>query len=47
MKQFLATDSVRLNDTFEKKIEVVETIQSSGFVREGDEFNSWAQFNQM
>lgn len=47
MKTFLATDSVRLNDTFEKTIEMVEIIQSSGFVREGDEFNSWAQFNQM
>ena len=47
MKQFLATDSVRLNDTFEKKIEMVEIVRGSGFVREGDEFNSWAQFNQM
>lgn len=47
MKTFLATDSVRLNDTFEKKIEMVEIVRGSGFVREGDEFNSWAQFNQM
>lgn len=45
MKQFLETDSVRLNDTFEKKIEVVEIIQGSGFIREGDEFRSYAQFN--
>lgn len=45
MKQFLETDSVRLNDTFEKKVETVEIVQGSGFIREGDEFNSWAQFN--
>ena len=46
MKTFLATDSVRLNDTFEKKIEMVEIIQSSGFVREGDEFRNYSQFNE-
>lgn len=45
MKQFLATDSVKLNDTFEKTIETVEIIQGSGFIREGDEFRSYAQFN--
>ena len=47
MKTFLATDSVRLNDTFEKKIEMVEIIQGSGFIREGDEFDTYSQFNQM
>ena len=44
MKTFLATDSVRLNDTFEKKTEMVEIVRGSGFVREGDEFRSYSQF---
>ena len=44
MRQFLAIDSVRLNDTFEKTIETVGVVQGSGFVREGDEFNTYPQF---
>lgn len=47
IKQFLTTDSVRLNDTFEKTIETVGIVQGSGFIREGDEFNSYSQFNQI
>lgn len=45
MKTFLATNSVKLNDTFEKKIEMVEIVKGSGFIREGDEFRSYSQFN--
>lgn len=47
MKQFLATDGMKLNDTFEKTTEVVVVIKGSGFIREGDEFNTYAQFNRM
>lgn len=47
MKQFLATDGMKLNDTFEKKTEVVEIVQGSGFIREGDQFNTYAQFDRI
>lgn len=45
MKTFLQQDSVKLNDTFKKKIETVEIVQGSGFVRVGDEFNNYSQFH--
>lgn len=33
-----------MNDTFEKTVETVEIVQGSGFIREGDEFNNYSQF---
>lgn len=44
MKHILQQDIMKLNDTFETTTETFKVVKGSGFVREGDEFNSWTQF---